>query len=70
METIPTQTAPPAASEQVTIPRARLAELEALERQVADGDVLAQHQPHHGRREWASVGTWLYAGDRVVVLRS
>lgn len=53
----------------ITIPRARLAELEAIERQVADGETLARYGGRDGRREWAPVGTWLYPGDRIVVLR-
>lgn len=35
----------------ITIPRARLAELEAIERQVADGETLARYGGRDGRRE-------------------
>ena len=54
----------------VTIPRERLAELEAMERQVKEGETLAQHEGDNGVRQWASTGTWLYRGDRIVVLRA
>jgi hypothetical protein len=54
----------------VTIPRARLAELEAVELQVKEGETLAQYEGDNERRQWASTGTWLYRGDRIVVLRA
>lgn len=60
----------PPADRWVTIPRARLVELEALERQVKEGETLAQHEGDTERRQWVSTGTWLYRGDRIVVLRA
>lgn len=49
---------------------ARLAALEALERQIAEGEELDKYLRGDGRREWSDAGTWLYPGDRVVVLRA
>ena len=66
----PKRGAPQTAEKWVTIPRARLAELEAVERRVKEGETLAQHEGDTGRRQWASTGTWLYRGDRIVVLRA
>lgn len=48
---------------------ARLDNLVSLERQIADGEELDKCRRDDGRREWSSTGTWLYPGDRVVVLR-
>jgi hypothetical protein len=53
----------------ITIPRVRLAQLEDVELQVAEGEILACYGGR-GRREWVDVGTWLLPGDRIVVLRS
>ena len=33
-------------------------------------EVLAQNRRTDGRREWASVGTWLQPGESIVVLRA
>ena len=49
--------------------------MEALQRLIdaADRDVievLAQNRRTDGRREWASVGTWLQPGESIVVLRA
>ena len=60
---------PEPADQWVTIPCARLNELEALERQVREGETLARYERTDSRRQWANCGTWLYEGDRVVVLR-
>lgn len=54
----------------ITIPRARLAQLEGFELQVGEGETLACYGGLDGRREWAAVGAWLHPGDRIVVLRS
>lgn len=48
---------------------ARLDNLVSLERQIADGEELDRCRRDDGRREWSRTGTWLYPGDRVVVLR-
>lgn len=53
----------------ITIPRVRLAQLEDVELQVAEGELLACYGGIDGRREWVDVGTWLRPGDRIVVLR-
>lgn len=44
-------------------------EIDRLRAQIADADVLATYGRDDGWRDWVSVGTWLYPGDRVVVLR-
>lgn len=56
--------------EWVQIRRARLAQLEDLEAQIEDCEVLAQNDGADGRRQWASVGTWLHRGERIAVLRT
>lgn len=61
---------PEPADKWVTIPRDRLTELEALERQVREGETLARYERTDSRRQWVDCGTWLYAGDSVVVLRA
>lgn len=47
---------------------------EQLEQAVADErerwEVLAQHEGNTDRRQWASTGTWLYPGDKLVVVRA
>lgn len=48
--------------------QARDAEIERL-RSLLTEEVLAQNTRDDGRREWCSVGTWLYPGERVVGLR-
>jgi hypothetical protein len=53
----------------ITIPRTRLAQLEDVELQVAEGETLACYGGIDGRRDWVDVGTWLRPGDRIVVLR-
>lgn len=49
---------------------ARLTKLAALEQQVAEGEELDKYRRGDGRREWSDACTWLYPGDRVVVLRA
>ena len=49
---------------------ARLAKLAALEQQVAEGEELDKYRRGDGKREWSDACTWLYPGDRVVVLRA
>ena len=36
---------------------------------IAEAEVLAEYGRDDGRRDWVNVGTWLYPGDRIVVLR-
>lgn len=43
--------------------------IERLRAQITDAEVLATYGRDDGWREWANVGTWLYPGDRIVVLR-
>jgi hypothetical protein len=46
--------------------QARIAELErALD--PANYDVLASHSQADGRREWHTVGAWLYPGDAICI---
>lgn len=49
---------------------ARLIKLAALEQQVAEGEELDKYRRGDGKREWSDACTWLYPGDRVVVLRA
>lgn len=49
---------------------ARLTKLSALEQQVAEGEELDKYRRGDGKREWSNACTWLYPGDRVVVLRA
>lgn len=49
---------------------ARLTKLAALEQQVAEGEELDKYRRGDGKREWSDACTWLYPGDRVVVLRA
>lgn len=49
---------------------ARLTRLLALEQQVAEGEELDKYRRGDGKREWSDACTWLYPGDRVVVLRA
>lgn len=49
---------------------ARLTALVALERQIAEGEELDHYRRGDGQREWSDACTWLYPGDRVVVLRA
>lgn len=46
--------------------RTAIAEAEA---EADDVEILATYGRDDGWREWANVGTWLYPGDRIVVLR-
>lgn len=49
---------------------ARLTKLAALEQQIAEGEELDKYRRGDGKREWSDACTWLYPGDRVVVLRA
>jgi hypothetical protein len=65
-----TKLSPLPADNWVTVPRARLTELEALERQVLEAETLAQYERTDSRRQLVDCGAWIYTGDRVVVLRA
>lgn len=43
--------------------------LERMRALIADVEVLAEYGRDDGRRDWVTVGAWLYPGDRIVVLR-
>ena len=43
--------------------------LERMRALIAEAEVLAEYGRDDGRRDWVNVGTWLYPGDRIVVLR-
>lgn len=43
--------------------------LERMRALIAEADVLAEYGRDDGLRDWVNAGTWLYPGDRIVVLR-
>lgn len=49
--------------------RVRAVAQAAAQEALQSADVLAEYSGQGEARQWASVGSWLYPGERIVVLR-
>jgi hypothetical protein len=49
--------------------RVRAVAQAAAQEALQSADVLAEYHGQGEARQWASVGSWLYPGERIVVLR-
>jgi hypothetical protein len=49
--------------------RIRRVAREAAQEALQSADVLAEYHGQGEARQWASTGSWLYPGERIVVLR-